>query len=80
MATITVRNIPDALYNRLKVSAILNHRSINGELIAQLEAALVPAKCTPEERLARIDRIRPKIPPDAMSLEEIEEAINFGRP
>jgi antitoxin FitA len=34
MTTITVKHIPDALYERLKLTAKTNHRSINSEIIA----------------------------------------------
>ena len=37
MATITVRNIDDAVYNRLKRDAKLNHRSLEAEVRARLD-------------------------------------------
>lgn len=85
MPTITVRNIPDAVYKRLKASASLNHRSINGELIARLETSLAPdtrtpGRRTPDEWLAEIDKVRLKIPPGAFSNDELMDAINSGRP
>lgn len=33
MATITLKNIPDRLYERLKYFAKLRHRSLNSEII-----------------------------------------------
>ena len=79
MATVTVKNIPDDLYSSLKNSAQLNRRSINSELIRCLEHALQPGKLSPQERLARIDAIRPDIPVDAIDPEEISAAIKNGR-
>jgi plasmid stability protein len=37
MASITVKNIPSDLYEQLKESAVANHRSLNGEIIACIE-------------------------------------------
>ena len=37
MASITVKNIPDELYARLKAVAESNRRSINGEIIVCIE-------------------------------------------
>ena len=40
LATITVKNIPDAIHLALKQAAETNHRSLNGEVIARLEQSL----------------------------------------
>ncbi len=42
MTTITVKNIPDDLYERLKQAAKTNHRSINSEIIACIESGVRP--------------------------------------
>lgn len=39
-ATITVKNIPDAVHMALKKAAETSHRSLNGEVIARLEQSL----------------------------------------
>ena len=80
MASITLKNIPDDLYDRLKVAARAHHRSINSELIHCLEKALKPCPVSPEERLERLRRMRPDIPQSAVSPEEIQQAIDKGRP
>lgn len=80
MATVTFKNIPDELYDKLKAAAKLHHRSINGELINCLEKALMPRSLTPEEWLRRIDELRTTFKGPPMTTEEIEEAINEGRP
>ncbi|MBB3061966.1 FitA-like ribbon-helix-helix domain-containing protein [Microbulbifer rhizosphaerae] len=80
MATVTLKNIPDDLYGRLKESAQAHHRSINSELISCLELVLVPRKVTPEERLVRLRSKRPRFDSDAVSVEEIRKAIERGRP
>lgn len=49
MATLTIRNVPDELYERLKQAAERNRRSLNNEAIILLEEKLFPPQRTPEE-------------------------------
>ena len=42
--TLTLKNIPDDVYTRLKLSAELHRRSLNSEAIVCLEAVLLPTK------------------------------------
>ena len=51
--TLTLKNIPDALYGRLKETADAHRRSLNSEVIVCLESILLPQKISVEERLAR---------------------------
>ena len=80
MATVTLKNIPDELYERLKATAQAHRRSINSELIHCLETVLKPRKISAEERLDRLRRVRPQIDANAVSLDEIQQAIDQGRP
>ena len=59
MATnITLKNIPDEIYARLKSAAENHRRSINSEAIVCLEAVLMPLRTQPSERLARARALR----------------------
>ena len=80
MATITLKNIPDELYGRLKAAASAHHRSINSEMINCLEILLKPRKIEAEEFVARIRSVRPDIDPAALALEELQQVIDSGRP
>lgn len=80
MATITLKNIPDDLHVRLKTSAQSHHRSINSEIINCLETMLKTEKITPEARIARLRSVRPRIDPNAVSTDAIQQAIDEGRP
>lgn len=80
MATITLKNIPDDLYARLKQQAQAHRRSINSELIHCLEGVLQPRKVSTEKRLERIRGLRSQIDTQAVNAEEILEAIDEGRP
>ena len=79
-SNITLKNIPDDIYARLKESADVHHRSINSEIIACLEKALLPAKISGEERLARARKLRQALEGRAYTAAEISDAIRQGRP
>ena len=80
MASITLKNIPEDIYERLKASAKIHRRSLNSELINCLEVVLKPRRISAEEHLERLRKIRPAISPGAVSADEIRQAINEGRP
>lgn len=79
MATITIKNIPKDLYERLKVLAKLRHRSLNSEIIHNLEMSVGVGERDPEKIRAQAREFRKKVK-GQLSLEEIEKAINEGRP
>ena len=79
-ATITLKNIPDDLYQRLKQTVDAHHRSINSEVIVCLERVLLPARLTANERLARARQLRSSLKPDNFKANEIAKAIEQGRP
>jgi len=56
--TLTLKNIPDDVYERLRAAAETHRRSLNSEAIVCLETVLAPTKVTPSERLARARQLR----------------------
>lgn len=58
MPTITVKNIPSEVYELLKQSAAANRRSINSEIITQIERGVRGRKLDPEVLLGRVRRLR----------------------
>ena len=80
MRALTIKNIPDELYNELKSVAEQHHRSINSEVIVCLKRSLLPDKVSPLERLHAIRSLRSKIASNAVTTEDIDQAINEGRP
>ncbi len=58
MPTITVKNIPSEVYELLKQSAAANRRSINSEIITQIERGVRGRKVDPEVLLGRVRRLR----------------------
>ncbi len=54
----TLKNIPEEIYEKIKVRAERNRRSINSEIIAILGEVTTPRRVSAEEFLARADEIR----------------------
>lgn len=77
--TLTLKNIPDEVYARLKAAAALHRRSLNSEAIVCLESVLVPAKVTPSERIARVRQLRERLGTQFLST-DIDELKKQGRP
>jgi plasmid stability protein len=80
MPTITVKNIPDDLYDRLKRSAEAHRRSINSEIIVCIERAVSARPVDVPAVLARARRMREKFAGPPLSDEEITQAKVAGRP
>ena len=80
MPVLTIKNIPEDLYNKLKLFAEQNHRSINSEVIVCLKRTLLPKKISPKERLNNIQTLRTQIPPSNITPDDIDQVINDGRP
>jgi len=78
--TLTLKNIPDEVYERLKRSAEANRRSMNSEAIVCLEAVLLPAKLAPAERLARARELRAALPKGEFQARDIDALKREGRP
>lgn len=78
--TLTLKNIPDTLYERLKASAEKHRRSLNSEAIVCLESVLLPTKMTPKERLARARALRDTLPQGEFEAHDIDDAKKQGRP
>jgi len=79
MPALTIKNIPDDLYNELKYVAKQHHRSINSEVIVSLKRVLLPQKTSSEDVLSSIQTLRSQITPDVITTDDIDQAINEGR-
>jgi antitoxin FitA len=80
MATsITLKNIPEHVYNSLRAAADAHHRSLNGEIIACLEQSLLPAKSNAHEHLAKARELRQTLAPYRFTADEIASTIKEGR-
>ncbi|WP_420629701.1 FitA-like ribbon-helix-helix domain-containing protein [Candidatus Leptofilum sp.] len=79
MATMTIKNIPDALYEELKQRAAANRRSVNNEVIVLIERAVQYQVQDPNEVLERVRILREKLD-IYVTEDEITAAKNEGRP
>ena len=80
MPTLNITNIPEEIYNRLEGVAEQHNRSLNSEVIMYLKYALFPKNMSLEDKLNSIQSLRSTITPNIFTIEEIEQAINEGRP
>lgn len=78
--TLTLKNIPDAVYDRLKLAAEMHRRSLNSEAIVCLESVLLPTKMMPSERLARARKLRAALPAEKFLARDIDAAKHEDRP
>jgi plasmid stability protein len=80
MATLTIKGMPDPLYERIRESAGMNHRSINSEVIARLEQALGSPRPGRAELLERVRELRARIGGAPLTEEYLRAAKSEGRP
>ena len=80
MPTLTLKNIPDDLYARLKEAAQAHHRSLNSEILYCVERTLTPHKIDVSEQIAIARALRAKTAAHPITNEEINTAKNEGRP
>lgn len=78
-ATLTLKNIPDDVHERLKALADLHRRSVSDEAIVVLKSALAPAKLTPPERLARARALRESFGRTRFRARDIDAMKREGR-
>ncbi|MCA0175718.1 MAG: plasmid stability protein [Proteobacteria bacterium] len=76
---LTLKNIPDAVYHRLKWAAQLHRRSLSSEAIVCLESILLPTRMTPSERIARARELRAALPVGAFCTCDIDATKREGR-
>ena len=80
MPSLTIKNVPEPLYNRLKEQARLHRRSLNSEVIACLETLLLPTAVDPDDYLARIDELQQRLDLTPPTDTFLADAKAEGRP
>jgi antitoxin FitA len=78
-ATLTLKNLPDEVYARLKASAESHRRSLNSEAIVCLESVLLPERFDANEHLARARALRATLPKGNFSTRQIDALKRTGR-
>lgn len=77
--TLTLKNIPDEVYARLKASAEANRRSLNMEAIVCLESALARPRPSADDQLARVRALRSSLPRHGFDARTIDTLKRTGR-
>ncbi len=80
MPTITLKKIPNALYEKLKEAARLHHRSLNSEVLYCVERSLNTYKIDVADHLKVARQLRAKTAAHKFTDEQLNEAKNAGRP
>ena len=76
---LTLKGVPDEVYERLKTSAVVNHRSLNSEVIACIEAQLLPRRTSAEEHLSALRAVRARLPQGGLDQGDIDRFKREGR-
>ena len=79
MPALTVKNIPDELYDRLKEAARVHRRSLNSEILYCVERTLVPYKIDVSGHLAIARRLRERTAAYTLTDELLDSSKNDGR-
>ena len=64
MATLTIRNLPDDIYERLRTRAAANKRSMEAEA-RDLMAKALPSRANIEEAIRNMQELVKRLPPEA---------------
>src|SRR4029079_15933559 len=80
MATLTLKQVPDDLYRKLKERAVTHRRSLNNEAIHCLEQVFQEQRPTPQEWLEAARTLRRQTPDLFLTEETLQKAKDAGRP
>jgi len=79
MAALTIRNIPDDLYQDLKEHAAKHQRSLNKEVVMMLERTMGRKNADAMEWLKDVDALRDSLNITPLTDKMINQAKNEGR-
>lgn len=79
MMNLSLKNVPDELYQRLRDRAQDHRRSLNSEILFTLEQATKSVPIDPEDFLKRVASIQVKIKGPPLTDEFIRTAKEVGR-
>ena len=79
MPALTIKNIPDDLYSRLKEAAQAHRRSMNSEILYCVEHTLCPQKIDVSEHISIAKALRAKTASHPLNDNMLDAAKNEGR-
>jgi len=80
MAALTLRNIPDDLYQDLKQQAVQHHRSLNREVVFLLEKSIGQERGNDLDWLEQASALRNSLDVPPLNDELLNKIKNEGRP
>jgi len=80
MPSITLKNIPEPLFEQLKTAAASHRRSLNSEILWCLERTIGSRRVDVRERIERARALREKTAHYRVADEDLNEARRSGRP
>ncbi len=80
MANLALRGLSQDMYESLKRAAARNHRSLNGEVLARLEASIRPTAVAAEAVLARVASRSSSLRLPPLEEEVLKVLKDAGRP
>ena len=80
MANLALRGLSQDMYDSLKRAAARNHRSLNGEVLARLEASVRPTAMGAEAVLARVASRRASLCLPELGRDLLKALKDAGRP
>ena len=79
MPDIALRGLRSDLHQSLKEAADRNHRSLNGEILARLEASVQPTPVKVDSLLARIEARTARLGPLNLREKDLRVLKDYGR-
>jgi antitoxin FitA len=76
---LTLKGVPEEVVARLKLSATVNRRSLNSEIIARLEAQVLTRRATAQDHLAAIRATRAQLATVGFDHADIDRFKREGR-
>ena len=80
MPALTIKNMPDNIYEQLKESAQLHHRSMNSEILYCIEQTIGTHKVNVPGTLEIARKLRAKTAEHILTDDELNNAKKVGRP
>jgi plasmid stability protein len=78
-ANLTLKGVPDEVYERLKEAAAANRRSLNSEIISILEARVLPRRLSAQDHLSAIRAARSRLTKTRFDHRELDRIKREGR-
>jgi plasmid stability protein len=77
--SLSIKDVPDDLVERLRARARQHHRSLQGELLAILEETLVSRRLTPDEAVLQVKALGTRTSSDSVQMIRQDRDASQGR-